>query len=568
MIEVYSETSGGEMLKKLSLVVLLLLFLSTIPQLMLSQEEPQVTVEVNPNLELFAVVYILAFNGSDEFIIAPRDYVNDVLTYFAPYANSGAVRLIRDLIPQSFSYYVRDRSIRKFARNLVKMPYLGNMSESDPLLTEPYKQLVKFAKESNFIQFYNEHKEVYEKAVTPLKEVLPNDIPEKFVKFFGWSYTSYKVELSYSLWIHPYSEYTRDSAICIMTAQGDHLVRGMVMLHEFTHPYINRLMDSHPRIFENLTYYVDEVQRQLPAWTSLDPEPYSNEYYWNELLTESFAVYLAKTSNTSLMKMARYRELQDLSLGYYLLDEVVRELKAFEQSKKPGETFSDYLPVLVSHLKGIANSENVASYFKRKVPVTQLWFFDRAYSAGRIVIVYGSQNPDKRGNEYDKETALRLKEHLSALFSTIYDTSPSIIIKSDREVTAEDLKENLILVGGPVANNLTKNVQDKMPIKFILNGTWGLKRDPDVVGEFSAFFSRGNTFDALPLSAPIPQEGFGVVEVIRNPWSDKSFILIVAGVDRYSTRRMIENVKIFSPSYIIEGDEYIEAGFYTQTGGI
>lgn len=56
--------------------------------------KPSIKVEVNPNLELFAVIYILAFNGSEPFIIAPKDYINDVLTYFAPYKEHEAVKYI------------------------------------------------------------------------------------------------------------------------------------------------------------------------------------------------------------------------------------------------------------------------------------------------------------------------------------------------------------------------------------------------------------------------------------------------------------------------------------------
>ena len=221
-------------MKELTAFIVSLVFLSSLPLGAVHAQESQVTVEVNPNLELFAVVYILAFNGSDPFIVAPQDYIQDVLTYFAPYRNSEAVTLMKDIMPQSFPYYIRDRSIVSFAGDLVNMPYLGNMREEDPLLTGLYQQLVKFAKESNFIQFYNAHKETYEKAAKPFREVLPDEIPQKFVEFFGYSYTSYKVELSYSLWIHPHSEYSADSAICVMTAQGDPLRQGMVIIHELS----------------------------------------------------------------------------------------------------------------------------------------------------------------------------------------------------------------------------------------------------------------------------------------------------------------------------------------------
>jgi len=72
-------------MKKLMIFITGLILFSSLSLGAVYAQESQVTVEVNPNLELFSVVYILAFNGSDEFIIAPQDYVQEVLTYFAPY---------------------------------------------------------------------------------------------------------------------------------------------------------------------------------------------------------------------------------------------------------------------------------------------------------------------------------------------------------------------------------------------------------------------------------------------------------------------------------------------------
>ena len=76
------------------------------------------------------------------------------------------------------------------------------------------------------------------------------------------------------------------------------------------------------------------------------------------------------------------------------------------------------------------------------------WFLDKSYATGRIIIVYGTQNPDEEGNSYDKESALQLKDNLNEMFSKSYGVSPAIIVKSDKELTDEDLKENIILVGG------------------------------------------------------------------------------------------------------------------------
>lgn len=564
------EEGGIRMRNILFSAVILYLILFSVPpvaSLKSTQNFSKVSVEVNPNLELFAVVYILAFNGSDDFIIAPQSYINDVLTYFAPYKEHPAVELIREIMPKDQPYYLKDHFIMDFAGNLATMPYLGNFSEDDFLLSEFYRQLSDFAKESNFIQFYNSHRETYEKAVKPLSEVIPKDFPKKFIEFFGYSYSEYKVVLSYSLWIHAHVKYSLDSIVCVMSVPSEPLSRVRTIFHEFAHPYIEPLIDSHPALFRNLTYFVEEVQKEFPTVTSRDPVHYASNYYWRELLTESFALYLINHYN--LTKIVKYHELSDLAIGYYLVDDIIEELRVFEKSKQSNETLSDYLPTLVSHLQELATPNNVTIYFRQKVPVTMFWFLDKSYATGRIIIVYGTQNPDEEGNSYDKESALQLKDNLNEMFSKSYGVSPAIIVKSDKELTDEDLKENIILVGGPVANNLTKSLHDRMPIRFVFNGTWGLKRDFKWVNKFSAFLftSFGNlSIEELSKDTPIPQEyPLGVVEVIRNPWSDENFILIVAGIDRYSTRKLIDNVRSLLLSYIVEGGR-IHRGWILHLG--
>jgi len=547
-------------------VVSLLILLVILDSLVYSLDytpEPQMIMEISPNLELFAVVYILAFNGSDDFIIAPQSYVRDVLAYFAPYKAHPAVLYLKESIPKDQPYYLRDRLISNFCSNLASMPYLGNLSENDPLLTEFYRQLVDFAKESNFIQFFNLHKEAYKNAVEPLREVLPRNLSEKFTEFFGYSYGEYKVELSYSLWIHPHSGYGVNSVTSVMSVFSNPSQQAMIVLHEFTHPYIEQLMDSYPTIFKNMTYFVDELHREFPVWTSRDPEHYTSDYYWRELFTESFAVYLASTPNTNLTGMAEFQRLNDLAIGYYLIDALLQEFRAFENMKHVNETLLDYFPTLIRHLQNLATPANATQYFMQKVPVTRFWFFERSYVAGKVIIVYGSNNPDESGNEYDRETAFQLKNYLEKLFSASYGFSPVILVKNDRELTNEDLSENLILVGGPVANGITKKLQSKMPIKFTLNESWTLVRNISLTQEFHAFLFNSSTPNELSVSAPIPKEyPFGVVEVIRNPWNEKNLVLIVAGVDRYSTRKLIDDVRISPVSYVMEGRNYVEAGFY------
>jgi len=132
-------------------------------------------------------------------------------------------------------------------------------------------------------------------------------------------------------------------------------------------------------------------------------------------------------------------------------------------------------------------------------------------------------------------------------------------------LTDDDLKENLILIGGPVANKITGELNDKLPITFVRDEKgWSLKRNPGAVKDFHAFLITNENIIELSLDSTIPYDGsIGVLQAIRNPWNEKNFIIVLAGLTRYGTRSISKN-QDFTASYKIFGNNYIELGFYKQ----
>ena len=162
-----------------------------------------IVIEVDPNLELFSVIYILAFNGSDPFIMAPPSYIKDVLTYFAPYKDSEAVKDVREAFNSSLPFYTRDDAIMALSTRLVKLKYLGNIT-NDTTLGLDLRLFAEFARESNFEAFYRAHMKDYERSISTLSKIL-SQAPQWYWRLFGRRYTRFRVEASYSLRIHPHS---------------------------------------------------------------------------------------------------------------------------------------------------------------------------------------------------------------------------------------------------------------------------------------------------------------------------------------------------------------------------
>ncbi|NJL43813.1 MAG: hypothetical protein HC945_00595, partial [Nitrosarchaeum sp.] len=76
-----------------------------------------------------------------------------------------------------------------------------------------------------------------------------------------------------------------------------------------------------------------------------------------------------------------------------------------------------------------------------------------------------------------------------------------------RDTDLVNVKQNLIVVGGPVVNKITQRVQTYLPIRFD---------------------SESLTHSELS-ERTYTREGVGTVQLIRNPWSKSHSILVLAG---------------------------------------
>jgi len=560
----------------IAVALAVLIILGTPPQVFsvsenLTQNKCGIKVEVNPNLELFAVLYILAFNGSDPFITAPKGYINDVLTYFAPYREHEAVKYVREILNKSYPYYYRDSVIIELSTRLIELQYLGNITNESTLGAD-FRLFSDFAKESNFMEFYRAHEKKYTEYTSSIKPYLLG-IQRLHREFFGHAAKEYRVEYSYSLRIHAHAEFYGGTDYCIdyiyPAKYGEEKMNDVIAIfHEFTHPFVDNFLEETYKLFENKSYYLNEVKTQLPLTTMYDPAHFGSFIrYLNEVLTESLAEHFALESGVP-PEVVEYRTLE-LSSGLYPIEDFLKEYNYFEKVRKDNETLVDYAPIMAEHMEQWATPKNISRYFNMRSPVTGLLFINRCAYLDEIIIVYGTQNPDKSGVEYDKKTAERLKEFFEKSFTMGYgNTPPKIVVKADVNLTGDDLKENLILIGGPVANKITRELNEQLPITFVHNkNSWSLKRNPSAVRDFNAFLIMRKNIRELSLNSTIPHdESLSVLQTVRNPWNGKNFVIVLAGLTRQGTRSISTNLD-FIVSYKISGGNYTELGFYKQYGG-
>ncbi|WP_461864191.1 DUF4932 domain-containing protein [Thermococcus sp.] len=515
-----------------------------------------VSVEINPNLELFAVVYILAFNGSDPFILAPKSYVESVLSYFGPYKNSEAVQYVKAVFGNS-PYYYRDTLIMEWSNRLVQLNYLANESQNS--LGFEFRLLAEFANESNFLKFYDAHKREYRNAIRGIQESKAfRTFPELLKKLFGYSYREYKIEYSYSLRIHGHAMTTNETAYYIGSVpQPTNVVKSrtlqdqfeeITILHEFSHPYVGKALSS--LNLSNLSYYVKTAQNELPLLVIADDWHVRNiDNYMNELLTEGLAIYMAENLNIS-QGIIKFRLLRDLVL-LYPLPYVITEYKIFAHNNM---TLPKSLPILMSKMQKIATPDNVSEYYEQKVPVTWYGTINHVVMTGKVIIVYG---------EGYETLALQLKSSLERTLEDEGVYNIQIGVTNPDNITASQLKEDLILVGTPADNSILKKLNGLMPFRVASHGDgWSITENHGVVEDLYSF-NMSTLSEIHSNSKILCNNGGWIIEVLRNPWEMENFITVFIPFDSKSENPFLRYLGLPSSYILYCNGEYIE-GFYTQ----
>jgi len=168
-----------------------------------------------------------------------------------------------------------------------------------------------------------------------------------------------------------------------------------------------------------------------------------------------------------------------------------------------------------------------------KVPRTNKWL-EPFIIDGKLnsSIVIGS--PDPHGPEKARSRDVSYAMDFTLFLGTFLNKveKPSILL--DTEIGS--LRDNLILIGGPVTNRITKKVNEKLPIRF--------DKRKNIYSSMSKKTYRGDEC--------------GLIVKVKNPYNQERNIMVIAG-KRYSGTRaailaFLQNFyELKKNSHIVEG---------------
>ncbi len=110
--------------------------------------------------------------------------------------------------------------------------------------------------------------------------------------------------------------------------------------------------------------------------------------------------------------------------------------------------------------------------------------------------------------------------HLGMFLGNFCTTANRLVVKLDTEVKAESAeKRNMIIVGGPITNIISNDVNDRLPIRFKWKNNWSIHSD----------LSKENYVD----------DDVGIIAKIKNPWDKGKVIIILAGLKFEGTKSCV-----------------------------
>ena len=153
-----------------------------------------------------------------------------------------------------------------------------------------------------------------------------------------------------------------------------------------------------------------------------------------------------------------------------------------------------------------------------KTKVKELDFFNQFIENGKLnaTIVVGSPDPHGKYGAQASDGSAAIDFALF-LGSFLNDAKPNY--KLDTQSRDNELKGNLILIGGPKANILIDKINDKLPIYF------------DTKHEFSIVSSLSKSV--------YPEDDVGIIVKMKNPFNKDKEVLVLSGKRFKGTRAAI-----------------------------
>ena len=343
---------------------------------------PQITVTVDPRVELMCILFRLAGNKEYSEGKVPA-YIRDVDNHFGKFRDHPVVHLAQKLRDTQWVCYDAVMSMAIHMTDTVSLqeqiPFSPRPNSLDrrwtPETAREFLTLARqFVAETRFQDFCDGHEPLYQIGIQRMQEVLSKHARlEWFDKFFGpRPGADFRVVLGLlngggSYGVHLTKADGREELYCVIgvpmvDAQGQPVFSAAFLptiVHEFTHSYTNRLVDQFARELQGAgekiyPFVADEMRKQA----------YSG---WKTMMYESLnracglRYQLATNGLLAMTSTATYEK----SCGFYWVGDLAKLLGEYEAEPRQYKDLAQFFPKIIVFFNDYAQNADTKLAFLR-----------------------------------------------------------------------------------------------------------------------------------------------------------------------------------------------------------
>ena len=133
-----------------------------------------------------------------------------------------------------------------------------------------------------------------------------------------------------------------------------------------------------------------------------------------------------------------------------------------------------------------------------------------------FLIVVGSPEPHGPSMARAKDGSYAID--VAVFLGSFLAERPGPVVKLDTELREEELRQNLIVIGGPIVNTVTARLNEKLPLRFT---------------------NEGRTIRSTTTGNEYESDEIGVIVKMKNPFAPTKGLLFIAGRSRSGTKAAI-----------------------------
>ena len=322
----------------------------------------QINVQVNPNLEFMNSILLTSnYNQITKQYIGyglmtedVNEYTTRIRHFFEKHLNDPIYTYIESLIPNGFTFSRpvelmlslgnRTDFVMQHSLSDLCIEYCGGLSAIQKL----FHMLKNFERKIDYFTFFEKAKSYYDPIVKKANSIV-NKYPyiSLLENQYGTEQDSYNYIIS-SLMVGNFGisfvdNRTLKASIFSVYATDDFSMSPAILLHEFSHPFINPLTDK----------YMDAVKEYESTYELLKQyklSGYQSGYGdWiecvNEHLVRAMVIHLLR--KCGLLDMANMMLNNDLRLGYKYMPFILKQYFYFDNNRNIYPDFESFYPVLL-----------------------------------------------------------------------------------------------------------------------------------------------------------------------------------------------------------------------------